>query len=95
MNKKLEKTNITNLKDTKQNIKIEIAAMIFTAALGLGLTYNFYNGSKTDIHPKEQKFLAITSGVLTVFAAGCLAHDIKKYKNIKKEIAENAKEKQK
>ena len=46
MNKKLEKTNITNLKDTKQNIKIEIAAMIFTAALGFRpstYSYHFLN----------------------------------------------------
>ncbi len=95
MNKQLEKTNITKLKDKKLDIKIEMAAMILTVALGLGLTHDFYNGSKTDIHPKEQKFWAITSGVLTAFAAGCLAHDVKQYKNVTKEIAEKAKENQK
>ena len=87
-----EKNILKNdLKMKKHEIGVYTAFMLGFLALAI----SFFADAKKDLEDRSMKALAALSTLGTCIAGGQLGVDIKKYNDIKKELAKRATEKQK
>ncbi|MBP5794593.1 MAG: hypothetical protein J6W41_01070 [Alphaproteobacteria bacterium] len=81
--------------DKLKDKKIDIIAYTAITAGMLILAISFFADAKKDPEDRSMKFLTALSTLGTCIAGGQLGVDIKKYNDIKKELAKRATEKQK
>lgn len=91
---KQQKTKPT-LKDKKNDKILDITAFSVMTALMLFLATSFYQDTKTYPDDPTMKILVGICASAACIAGGKLVSDVKKYNDIKKELAQRTNEKQK